>query len=122
MQESHSEHHPKLTIKTIARELGFGEDILILDLVGGCGVASGLTGNLWRVFEPASGRAFVICLAEGIRKHDIESLGLNEETQFVCYETAIEADARDFVLERTSLLHINHNKQQSSTRINGTQL
>ena len=94
------------TIKITARKLGFGDEITILDLVGGCGVASELTGKLWRVFEPATGRAFVICLAESIRKSDIESLGLNEESPFVCYEAALDEDAQTYVLEQASLVTI----------------
>ena len=66
---------PKLTpeeiIRKAADEAGFGDEILVLDLFGGCGVTSQMTGNLWRVFEPASGEAFVICLAENIFINDV---------------------------------------------------
>jgi len=106
MEKKTSKNNQGESISTIARELGLGDEIMILDLVGGCGVASELTGKLWRVFEPATGRAFVICLAEAIRKSDIVSLGLDKEIPFVCYEAALDEDARAYVLEQTSLVAI----------------
>jgi len=102
MQKKASKNNQGEPVSAIARELGFGDEIMILDLVGGCGVVSELTGKLWRVFEPASGRAFVICLAEAIRKSDIESLGLNKETPLVCYEGALDKGGSG-VCARTNL-------------------
>ena len=98
---------PKLTseeiIRKVADEAGFGDEILVLDLFGGCGVTSQVTGNLWRVFEPASGGAFIICLAENIFINDVEALGLDPSTPFSCYESALNDDTREFVLSQTEL-------------------
>ena len=98
---------PELTndeiIRKIADEAGFGDDILVLDLIGGCGVASEVTANLWRVFEPASGGAFLICLAGEIGVEDIESLGLDQTTPFICRESALDDETREFILSKTEL-------------------
>ena len=93
-------------IRQNARDAGFGEDILILDLVGGCGVTSQVTGHLWRVFEPASGQALVICLAEEIYLGDVEALGLDKETPFICYEGALDERAKDFLVGETELMFV----------------
>ena len=81
-------------IREVAKEVGFGDELLVLDLVGGCGVTSQMTGHLWRVFEPASGRAFIICLAMQLYKSDIEPLGLDENTPFACYKSALDEETR----------------------------
>ena len=94
---------PEEIIRNAADEAGFGEEILVLDLIGGCGVTSQVTGNLWRIFEPASGGAFVICLAEQIFIEDVEALGLDPSTPFICYESALDEGTREFLLSQTEL-------------------
>ena len=110
MRNHLEENSPALTSEEIihkaADEAGFGGEILILDLIGGCGVSSQVTGNLWRVLEPVSGQAFVICLADGILKSDIASLGLDSNTPFACYESALDDSAKEFILSQTELRFI----------------
>ena len=88
---------PEEIIRKFADEAGFGEEILVLDLVAGCGVTSPVNGKLWRVFDPACGRAFVFCSAEKISLNDVEALGLDAATPFVCYELALDEETMAFV-------------------------
>lgn len=93
-------------IRKYADEAGFGTDILTLDLVAGCGLTSAVTGKLWRILEPASGRAFVFCSAEKISLDDVMALGLDASTPFVCYEIALNEETRAFILEQGTLKFI----------------
>ena len=90
-------------IRKFADEAGFGADILTLDLIAGCGSTSLVTGKLWRILDPASGRAFIFCIAEQISLNDVTALGLDAETPFRCYETALDEQTRTFILEQGML-------------------
>ena len=90
--------HEKIICAT-AIELGLGKNILILDLIGGCGVEGQLFGKLWRVKNPARGKVFVICLADKIGLGEVESLGLDKQTPFVCQSIALSPAARAFIEE-----------------------
>ena len=97
---------PQEMIRKFADEAGFGADILTLDLIAGCGSTSPVTGKLWRILEPASGRAFVFCVAEQISLNDVAALGLDIETPFLCYETALDEETRAFIVEQGMLKFI----------------
>ena len=93
-------------IRKYADEAGFGSDILTLDLVAGCGVTSPVHGKLWRIFDPASGKAFVFCTASEISLGDITALGLDKATPFLCYETALDEETKAFIAEQGVLKFI----------------
>ncbi len=93
-------------IRKYADEAGFGEEILVLDLVAGCGVTSPVHGKLWRIFDPASGKAFIFCAASEISLGDVTALGLEKSTPFVCYETALDEETKTFVEEQGVLKFI----------------
>lgn len=104
IQENAAHLTPDEMIRKFADEAGFGEEILTLDLVAGCGVTSPVHGKLWHVLEPASGRAFVFCTADKISLGDVEALGLDPETPFLCYETALDEETRAFIVEQGVLI------------------
>ena len=93
-------------IRKFADEAGFGADILKLDLVAGCGVTSPEHGKLWRILEPASGRAFVFCTVIQISQGDVAALGLDSETPFHCSETVLDEETRAFIVEQGVLKFI----------------
>mgnify|MGYP006935323508 CR=1 FL=1 len=93
-------------IRKYADEAGFGVEILTLDLIAGCGVTSPVHGKLWRIFEPASGRAFVFCTASEISLGDVAALGLDSSTPFICYETALDEETQAFIVEQGVLKFI----------------
>ena len=97
---------PEEMIRKYANEAGFGEEILVLDLIAGCGVTSPVHGKLWRIFEPASGGAFIFCTATEISLDDVAALGLDAQTPFRCYETALDEETRAFVEEQGQLAFI----------------
>lgn len=97
---------PDELIRKYADEADFGADILILDLVAGCGLTSPVSGKLWRVLEPATGRAFVFCTAEQISLNDVSALGLNNSTPFLCYAFALDEETKAFIEEQGVLKFI----------------
>lgn len=103
MSDTTHENADFLTNKEIMRQYadkaGFGSNILILDLVAACGVTSPVHGKLWRVLDPASGRAFVFCAADHITLSDVNALALDAETPFICYEIALDEKTKAFILD-----------------------
>ena len=97
---------PAEMIRQFADEAGFSADILTLDLIAGCGSTSPVTGKLWRILDPASGRAFIFCVAEKLTLNDVAALGLDTETPFRCYETALDEETRAFIAEQGLLKFI----------------
>ena len=50
----------------------------------------------WRVVDPATGQAFIICLANEMRLGDVETLGLDKHTSFVCDNGVLVKKVRFF--------------------------
>lgn len=100
---------PEQSIKELIRKYadeGFGADILTLDLIAGCGVTSPVNRKLWRILDPVSGGAFVFCVVEQISLNDVAALGLDAETPFICYETALDEETMKFIVEQGTLKFI----------------
>lgn len=89
-------------IRDIAAAEGMVE-VRFFDLVGGCGTNAALIGRMWRVFDPETIRAFVLCLADTIRVEDVASLGLDAQTQFVCRKSALDAETTRYLQVNASL-------------------
>jgi hypothetical protein len=106
LQNTPPKRYPEDLVRKYADEAGFGAEILVLDLMAGCGVTSPVNGKLWRVFDPASGRAFVFCSASQISLDDVAALGLEPSTPFICYEIALDEETQAFIKEQGILMFI----------------
>lgn len=93
-------------IREIAATQGFSADVHYFDLVGGCGTNATLNGCTWRVFEPETLRAFVLCLADVICISDVANLGLDAQTTFVCRQSALDDETRAFLARHANLKFI----------------
>ncbi len=90
-------------IRDIAAAEGMVGDVRFFDLVGGCGTNATLIGRTWRVFDPETMRAFVLCLAETIRVEDVAPLGLDMKTPFICRESALDEETARYLRENASV-------------------
>ncbi len=90
-------------IRQIAVEQGMIGEIHFFDLLGGYGTNAALLGHIWRVFDPETMRAFILCLADEVRVGDVESLGLDGETVFICRESALDGETARFLMEHAKL-------------------
>lgn len=89
-------------IRDLVAAEGMGE-VRFFDLVGGCGTNAALLGRTWRVFDPETLRAFVLCLAETIRVEDVTPLGLDAQTLFICRESALNAETAAYLQANANL-------------------